>query len=181
MAITAADINFKGSVGATASAGNTVANAGAGTNLGDVCSSGTLTDNTLNNLFSNVTGAENAASNDDYQCIFVHNAHATLTLESAVAYLSAETASGAGISIGVDPAAATAVGAAGPQAATIADKDSIPAGVVFSTPTTEGTGIALGDIAAGQVRGIWVKRLAANTAALDNDSVTITVTGDTAA
>jgi hypothetical protein len=181
MAITAADINFKGSTGATASAGNSVANGGAGTNLGDVCTSGTLTDNTLNNLFDNITGAENAASQVDYQCIFVHNGHASLTLENAVVYLSAETAGGASIAISVDTTAATAVGAASPQAKDIASSTTAPATQTFSSPTTEGTGLAIGNLTAGQVRAIWVRRTAANTAALDNDSVTLTVAGDTAA
>lgn len=181
MAITAADINFKGSTGATASAGNSVANAGAGTNLGDVCTSGTLTDNALNNLFDNITGDQNANSQVDYQCIFVHNAHASLTLENAKVYMSAETAGGASIAISVDTTAASAVGAASDQAKTIASKTTAPASQAFSSPTTEGTALALGNIGPGQVKGIWVRRTAANTAALDNDSVTLTVVGDTAA
>lgn len=180
MAITAADINFKGSVVAGA-AGNSTANGGADTNLGKYCSSGTLTDNSLNNLFDNITGAQNAASQVDYQCIFVHNAHATLTLENAVVYLSAETAGGASIAISVDTTAASAVGSGTAQAKEIANSATAPATQTFSSPTTEGAGLAIGNLTAGQVKGIWVRRTAANTAALDNDSVTLTVAGDTAA
>jgi hypothetical protein len=51
----------------------------------------------------------------------------------------------------------------------------------FSSPTTKGTGLALGDIAAGSCRAIWIKRTAANSAALNNDGVTIRIEGDTAA
>lgn len=41
-----------------------------------------------------VTGDENAASDVEYRCIFVHNNHATLTLQGVVVWLSAEVAGG---------------------------------------------------------------------------------------
>lgn len=181
MAIVAADIIFKGSTGAAGTAGNTTAAGAAGTHLGGFTTSGALTDATLNNVFPDVTGDENAASNVDYQCIFVHNNHATLTLQNTVAWLSAEVAGGTTIAIGVDPAAASAVGATVAQAATIANKNTAPTGVTFSAPTTKAAGVAIGNLAAGNVRAIWIRRTASNTAALNNDGATLRVEGDTAA
>lgn len=179
MAITATDIQFRGSV--TAAAGNTTVKGAAGTSLGDQITSDQLVDATLNNLFDDVTGDQNAASQVDYQCMFVYNAHASLTWQTVVAWLSAEVAGGTSIAIGADTTAASAVGSASAQAVTIASKTTAPAGVSFSAPTTKGTGIALGNIPNGQVKGIWVRRTAANTAAVDSDGATIRCEGDTAA
>lgn len=180
MAIVATDILFKFSV--AAAAGDTTAGTAA-TSLGDQISTTTITDNTLNNLFDDVTGDENAASAVvDYRCIFVHNNHATLSLQNAVVWLSAETANGVDVAIALDNIAISAKGSASAQAATIATETTTPTGVgAFSSPTTKAGGLSIGTIPAGSVKGIWVRRTSANRAALDNDSVTIRVEGDTAA
>lgn len=176
-AITSGEILFKRSV--TAAAGNTTAQADPNASLGDQVSTTQWTGGSANDLFDDVTGAENAASDVEYRCIFVHNTNTANTLENAVVYLSAETAGGASIAVGADTTAASAVGAATQQALTVADENTAPAGVTFSSPTTAGSGVALGNIGAGQVKAFWVRRTAANTAALSNDGVTIAVTGDT--
>lgn len=178
MAITAPDILFKFSV--VAAAGDTTAGTAA-TSLGDQISTTQLTDATLHNLFDVVTGDENAASDVEYRCIFVHNNHATLTWENVVCWISAETAGGAVAAIGLDPAGVTPKGQASAQAATIANESTAPAGVTFSAPTTKGTGLSIGNIPAGSVAAIWMRRTAANTGAVDNDGVTIRCEGDTAA
>ena len=178
MSIVAADIHTRLATTAGA-AGNSTAPGAAGTSLGKYITNADLADNTLNNLFPDVTGAENAASNVDYQCQFIYNAHATLTWQSVVAWISAETASGSSWAIGVDTTAASAVGSAGAQALTIANKNTAPAGVTFSSPTTQATGIAVGDIPNGQVKAIWIRRTSANTAAVAPDSATLSYAGDT--
>lgn len=135
-----------------------------------------------NGLFDDVTGDENAASESEYRAFAVLNNHATLTLQGAVVYLSAEVAGGASIAIAVDNIGPVAKGSAGAQAAQIANEDTAPTGVgSFSSPTTKGTGLALGNIAPGQVRIVWVRRTTANSAALDADGVTFNIAGDTAA
>lgn len=178
MSIVAADIHTRFATTAGA-AGNSTAPGAAGTSLGKYMSNADLTDNTLNNLFPDVTGAENAASNVDYQCVFIFNNHATLTWQGVVVWISAETAGGSSFAVGVDTTAASAAGSATAQALTIANKNTAPAGVTFSAPTTQATGVVVGDIPAGQVRAIWIRRTSANTAALANDSATISYAGDT--
>jgi len=180
MAIVAADILYKFSV--AAAAGNTTAGTAAGS-LGDQISTTQITDATLHNLFDVVTGDENAASEAEYRCFFVHNAHATLTWENVVVWLSAEVAGGAVAAIAIDDIAASAIGAAVAQADSIADENTAPgAGVgAFSSPTTKAAGLSIGNLAPGNCRAIWVRRTAANTAALNNDGVTIRCEGDTAA
>lgn len=178
MAIASTDILYKLSV--TTGPGNSTAGTPA-TSLGEFASTTQVTDATLHNLFDVVTGDENAASDVEYRCIFVHNAHATLTLQGAVVWLSAEVANGAAAAISVDATAASAVGSAAAQAKEVVDESTAPATQTFTSPTTKGTGLSIGDLPAGQVRGIWVRRTAANSAALNNDGVTLRVEGDTAA
>jgi hypothetical protein len=175
-AITAAEVLWKFSV--AAAAGNTTAGTAA-TSLGDQISTTQWTGSVLNDLFDDISGAENAASTVDYRCIFVHNSNAANPLENPVAYLSAEVAGGAAIAIGVDPTAASVIASGSTQAVTVANETTAPAGVTFSSPTTVGAGLALGNIPVGQCKAIWIRRTAANTVALSNDGVTIAVTGDT--
>lgn len=180
-AITAADINFRGSTTAGA-AGNSTAYGGADTGLGKYATNNNLADATLNAMFSDATGAENAASTIHYQCMFVYNANGANAYQSVAAWLSAEVAGGASIALAADSTAASAVGSAGAQALQIASRTTAPAGpLTFSSPTTFASGVALGTIGTGQVKGLWVRRTLANTAALNADGMTISVQGDTAA
>lgn len=178
MAITASDILFKFSV--SAAAGDTTAGSAA-TSLGDQISTTQITDATLGNLFDTITGDENAASDVEYRCFFVHNNHATLTWENVVVWLSSETAGGASAAISVDTTGVTPKGQASAQAKTVADESTAPASQTFTAPTTKGTGLSVGNIPAGSVAALWVRRTAANSAALDTDGVVIRFEGDTAA
>lgn len=182
MPISSSDIKFKLSV-KTGSAGNSLSQGDVNASLGKWISTTEITDNTLNNLFDNISGDENAASTVDYRCIFIHNSHATLTLLSPVVWLSSEVSGGASISIAIDSQAASAIAATGIQADSIATELIAPTGTgtSFSAPTVKASGLSLSDIAAGYCRAIWIKRSAANTSAVDNDGVTIRVEGDTAA
>ncbi len=177
-AITSGEILLKYSV--AAAAGNTTAGTAA-TSLGDQISTTAWAGGALNDLFDDVSGAENAASTVDYRCIFVHNSNGANVLENAVVYLSAETAGGASIAIAIDDLPASAIGSGSAQADVIANEITAPgAGVgAFSSPTTAGAGLSLGNIAAGSCRAFWIRRTAANTAALSADGVTIACTGDT--
>lgn len=175
-AIVAGEILFKYSV--AAAAGNTTAGTAA-TSLGDQISTTAWAGGSPNDLFDDISGAENAASTVDYRCIFVHNSNASNTLENAVVYLSAETAGGAGIAVGADTTAASAIASGSAQALTVANETTAPSGVSFSSPTTAATGVALGNIPAGQCKAFWIRRTAANSAALSSDGVTIAVAGDT--
>lgn len=178
MAITAPDILFKLSV--AAAAGDTTAGTPA-TSLGDQISTTQIVDATVHNLFDKITGDENAASDVEYRCFFVHNNHATLTWENVKVWISSETAGGASAAIGLDPAGVTVKGLGSAQAATVATEQDAPAGVAFTAPTTKTAGLTIGDIPAGSVAAIWVRRTAANSAALDTDGVVIRCEGDTAA
>lgn len=179
MAIVSTDIVFRYSV-VTGAAGDSTTSSQAAS-LGKYVST-TVVATGANGLFDDISGAENAASTVDYRCVFVLNNHATLTMQNAVVYIASEVAGGASVALAVDNIAASAKGSAGAQAAQIANETTAPTGVgAFSSPTTVATGLALGNITPGQVRGVWVRRTAANSAALDADGVTLGCGCDTAA
>lgn len=182
MPIAASDIKFKLSL-KTGVGGNDSTQPDVNESLGKYISTTEITDNTLNNLFDDVSGDENAASDVEYRCIFVHNAHATLTWTTVVVWLSAEVSGGTSIAIAIDDEVDSPIDQAAAQADLVANESTAPgAGVgAFSAPVTKGTGLALGDIANGYCRAIWIKRSAADTVALDADGVTIRCEGDTAA
>lgn len=135
-----------------------------------------------NTLFDDITGAENAASTVDYRCVFVFNSHGSLTLQNAVVYVSAEVAGGANVAIAVDNLGPSIATSSSAQAGTIANETTAPSGTSgFSTPTTAGAGLSLGNIGPGQCKAVWVKRSATNSAAVSGDGFTLAITGDTAA
>lgn len=176
MPVSSSDILLKLSTKSGA-AGNSEAGSPAGS-LGKYISTTEITDATLNNLFDDVSGEENANSDVEYRCIFIHNNHGSISYDNVRVYLTSEVAGGADIAIGVDPTAASAVGSASAQAEEIADEDTAPSGVAFTSPTTLAAAIDLGDIAAGSCRAFWVRRTANNTAALSSDGVTLRIAGE---
>lgn len=185
MPIVASDIQFR--LSKAASPGNSGTSTPAAS-LGGYVSTTVITDATLNNLFDDITGDENAASESEYRCIFVVNNHATLAYQNAVIWVSADVAGGATVALSVDTTAASPIGQSGtPQSKTVANEDTAPATQTFtayasgSAIDTKARGLALGTINAQQVRAVWIRRTAANSAALNNDGFTLSVSGDSAA
>lgn len=177
MPLSTADLKFKLSV-KTGAAGNSVAQPLPSTSLGKFISTTEWAGGVLHDLLDVVTSEENAANEAEYRCVFIHNAHPSLALGSPVIWIEAELASGASGAIGVDPTAASTVGSASAQAVEAADENTPPIGVEFSAPTTKGTGLSIGTIPAGQCKAIWLRRTAANSATINDDSFTIRVEGD---
>lgn len=171
-AITSAELLTKFTV-VTGSAGAAVANTTVGTFLGNKVTSNNWAGGGTNDLFADLTGAQNAASQVDYAGIALHNSNTANAAQNSVVYLASEVAGGASAAVGVDTTAASAVGSASAQLVTIASPTTAPAGVTFSSPTTAATGVALGSVPVGNVRGVWVRRTAANTAPLSADGVTL--------
>lgn len=159
-------------------AGNSTAGTANGS-LGKYASTTTWAGGAANDLFDDISGAENAASTVDYRGLAIANTNAYNAFQNAVVWISSEVAGGASCAIGIDTTAASAIGAAAAQMLQIANETTAPAGVTFSAPTTQGTALSLGSIPASSVKGLWVRRTAANSAALSNDGVTLSISGDT--
>ena len=65
---------------------------------------------------------------------------------------------------------------------TVADENIAPVGPSFTSPTTEGAGLSIGTLAAGQRYGVWVRRtVSASASAYNNDTFTLRVKGSTGA
>lgn len=179
MPIISSDILWKLSTKA-GSAGNSGGSTAAAS-LGKFISTTAWAGAVKNDLFDDISGDENAASAVDYRLVFIHNAHATLTLLGAVVWLASEVAGGASLALSVDATAASAIGSSSAQAKEIANETTAPSSQTFTSPTSKGAGLSLGDIGPGQCRGVWIRRTAANTGAVNDDGGVIQVEGDTTA
>lgn len=127
-------------------------------------------------IFDDVQPAESSAGDVEYRCLYVHNAHATLTLTAPVAWLPTNTPSpGTSVDVGVGTSAVNAT------EQTVADENTAPAGVTFAAAATQAAGVALGDIPPGQSRAIWIRRTVTAGAAAFADGFTLRATGSTAA
>lgn len=174
MAIVPSDIVYRLSV--AAAAGDTTAGSPA-TSLGDQVSTSAITTEQMNNLWDNVSGAEAAAGDVEYRCIFVLNNHATLTLEAAKVEVTSQPPGGA-LALALDNIAISAKGSASAQAAAVANESTSPgagAGAFGVGPLT------IGDLGPGQVKGIWLRRTTNAGAEAGSVSGIINVFGDTPA
>lgn len=157
MSIASTDIHYRLSGGAS--------NANAALSLGGVKSS---TDSGTN-LLADLSSAEAAAGAIDYHCIYVNNAHASLTLIGATLTIPSNTPNtSTDIAVGVGTSAVNGT------EQSVADVHTAPTGVTF------GTSASLGDIPAGQSRAAWIRRTTTAGAASGSDGATLRVTGDTA-
>lgn len=171
MPVDASDIVLKYSV--AAAAGNTTAGTAA-TSLGDQVSTTVIPQTGANVWFDDVPASEASAGDVEYRCAFIHNTDATDSSLVTKVILQADVAGGAAIAIGLDPTAASAVGAATAQAVTVANEDTAPAGVTFGTAD-----LAVGTLAAGQVKAFWVRRtITAGQAAVTGDGFTVRIAGE---
>ena len=158
MAIIAANLTFY----LTGGAGNALPAA----SLGGVISNTAFTNNTLANLFANVTPAEALAGSVKYRALSFKNLAAE-TAYAAVIYLSQETTS-------ADTTVAIAYDSTGTQS--VVNENTAPSGLSFTTPLSLAAGIALGDVEASGVRRIWFRRTVSAGAAVATDTGKFTVT-----
>lgn len=155
----------------TGAAGGSQAQGNANASLGKYAST-TETSSELNALFDRISEDENAESAVDYRCIFILNDSAQ-TAYGVKVWVSAETAGGASIAIGLDPTGVSDYEASAAQAVQIATEADAPAGVAFSAPTTKATGLLVGDVPAGSCFAVWYRRTAADNGAKDLDGFTL--------
>lgn len=157
------------------------ANTDPNASLGDQISTTEIVNNTLQNLLDNVSSAERAAGSVEYRCLYLVNEHSTETLEGAGVYISSNTpAADTTIAIGLDPAG-VGDGSSTGVATSIVYETSVPAGVSFSTPTTAGAALAIGDLEPNEAIAVWVRRTVdAAAVAASNDPCTLTVVGEPA-
>lgn len=183
MPIQSTDILWKYSIKTPISGGNSSPQPDPNQSLGGFISTTTWPGGVLDDLFDDITGAENSALTTDYRCVFIHNNHASLTLFSAVLFISNQnlTVGHAVPAIGIDPTPESIISSLSSQAVSVASETIAPAGVSFSAPMTQNDALVLGDIPAGHCRAAWVRRTAVNGPPVTNDGFTLKVIGETAA
>lgn len=149
------------------------ANSDANASLGGAKSS-TVASASVDALFDQVSASEASAGDTEYRCVYLHNGNASSTMLSAVVWISANTPSGSTtLDIGVGTAAVNGT------EQTVANESTAPAGVSFSAPASQGAGLALGDIPAGQHKAIWLRRtVSASAPASANDTFTLGYAAD---
>lgn len=171
MAIASSDIEYRLSGGAS----NTDPAAALGGAMSTVAG-GIITSGSANNLWDDVSSSEAATGDTEYRGFYVKNKHGSLTWENVVVWIDSLTSSG-----DTEFDIALADEAVGVAMETIADESTAPSGPSFTRPTSKGAGLAIGNIAAGSYKGIWIKRTVTAGAAAANDSGSIRCEGDTAA
>ena len=169
MAIAASDIKLRIS-GSSASA--TDPNGSFGGAMSTV-SGGIITTNVLNNDMDDITSAEASTGITIYHNYYYKNEHATLTYISPKFYIDTQTNSG-------DTSVAMALVAEAKNVATtrLANEETVPATVVFTTPANYAGGIAIGSLDAADYRGIWVKYIVGSSASAVLDAYTLGIQGD---
>lgn len=170
MPIASGDIDYFLSGGA--------ANSDPNASLGGARSTATeVTDNVDNNLFDDVSGAEHTAGRVEYRCVYVKNSHGSLTLTGAVVWIASDTS-------GADSDLSIAVGTAavnGTEQGPLANETTAPSGVSWSdAAVSRATGLALGDLPAGQHKAVWLRRtISAGSTPQAADTCSIQAGGDT--
>lgn len=174
----------------SASAGFTTAGT-AGSSWGGYISTTQLNSSvTLDNLFTDITGAENAADQIDYACLFILNNTASgNSMLNTVAWLPLANfvSGGANVALGADPTGITVKTVSSLQAVKITSNTVAPSGVsTYVTPQSSAPtspsytgGLQIGTVAPGSCFAVWIKRTATNSAPVNNDGLGVQVIFDT--
>jgi len=131
-----------------------------------------LTSGVLNNIFPDLTGAQNRDLAVSHRAVAIVNNHATLTLTNARIWFRTVDPGGAGFAIALDSLGVVA------KTAQIIET---PSGLTFTSPTTSGTGLLVSSLAPGQAVGLWIRRVATASAKRKPERNVLTITGTTPA
>jgi hypothetical protein len=178
--LTLADLLVRYSV-TTGAHGDSTAQISINDSIGTWMSTTAIPPATHDNLFDDIAGPANQSLQVDYRCFFFYNTHPTQTLFRSVIWIKADVLGGANVQLGLDPTATSADNSVVPQAVTPVDRFTSPPGVVFSFPSTKGTGLLMGDLGPGQCHAVWVRRNATASSTLLNDGLTVALGGDRSA
>ena len=139
------------------------------TSLGGWMSVTQLSSTPLDNLFGDITIAQNDAGQVDYRCVFVANFTATgYMMKQAFVWLpqSAYIPAGASLAVGVDPSGVVPYQSTHQQAAIIANSLTAPPVTTWYGPSIiYNLGLPITDVPPGYAVGIWLKRTATNSVA----------------
>lgn len=110
-----------------------------------------------NELFDDITAQEAFIGDVEYRCVYVTNVHPTSSFIGVKIWIPEQPVGADDLAIGLDPAG-VGNGSTTGVATTIANEDTAPAGVTFSSPSTQGTGLSIIGLAAGEGQALWIRR-----------------------
>lgn len=103
-------------------------------------------------LFDKFTPAETLAGDEFFACVFFENGNATITMEDIALWVSSVTPSAdTEVAIGLAPEGKNSA------VEVIGNELTAPAGVTFTTPTTQGAGLTPVNLAPNDYIGVWVR------------------------
>jgi hypothetical protein len=129
------------------------------------------------NLIDDIGTAEAATGDTEYRAFFVKNTNATDTAYACKIWIASNTvATATSLQIAVcDEGVANTI-------ETVGNESTAPTGPTFDDAEDEANALTIGDLAAGEAFGIWVKRVVTSTTtAFPNDTATLRVKANTAA
>ena len=132
------------------------ANADPALSIGGAMSSVEATGSTL---FDTVSSAEAAAGDIEYRCVYVTNNGATEATDVKLGIQSNTP------SADTDIAIALGGEGEGGTAETPADENTAPSGESFTSPSSAGAGLSVGNLAAGEKYPFWIRRTVSAAAA----------------
>jgi hypothetical protein len=143
--------------------------------LGGAITGDEVIDGDLHNLFDKVTADESSAGDIEYRCAYVLNNHGSITLEGAISYIAANTASPT-----TDMAIGVGTSIIGGIEQVIADESTAPIGISWQNLIGLENPITLGDIPAASHMAVWFRRsVDTGTLAAPSDGITLTTRGST--
>lgn len=138
----------------------------------------------LNNLFPDLTGPQNAAGQVDYQCLFVYNTDTEATMANVYAWIPSTSVTGAvQWATGADTTVPSGYNVTGnPQAGYISSPTIAPSTVQswYGPVGQASQGARLMSIGPGEVSAFWVRRTAVNSQAFSGAGFGLQVTFDVA-
>jgi hypothetical protein len=177
-AIVDADIDFKK---AGASTGTTPV-AGVDPSIGNRVST-VVMPSTINQLFDQVSAAENEATHTDYRVVYFHNKNTANAAQNVRIWMDGgDPAGGATVTLAMDSTAASAYTGTNAAQAVSATNETTGSqtSLTYSAAIAEGSAINLGTVNSGFVKAFWIKRVVNNVAAI-NETLTLRYKLETAA
>ncbi len=146
-----------------------------GASLGGYASTTLWSGGVLHDLFGRASSVDVAAARPDVRAVYLYNPDPTVTLTDVTVVVTAVTAGGAGVLVGVDPRPATFLDGYSTQLVEVSSGYTAPSGVTFAAS------VGLGDLPPGAGKGLWIRRTPLGAAGAPDDAadLTVTPTGET--
>jgi hypothetical protein len=151
-----------------------------GNSLGKWMSTTQVSNTAIDDLFLDLSAAQNAALQVDYQCIFIANFTVTGdSMRNPYVWMPSQqyTVGGATMLLAFDPIGAVPYTSTSPQAQAISQSTSTPTVVSWFGPSPlYYNGLLIPDIPPGYAVAVWIQRTATNSPAITPQSLQLEVT-----